>query len=178
MQLLNSCCGCCDLKTGTIITGICGFLFTIGGLITHTVFLEGIEEEDTKSHVRIIVIYSYVYSAVNILLLYGAVKENKHFLLPWIVYVGFGLGLCSLFCLIFMFFVPGLTAGTVISGALWYVWYCVVSLYIEMNKPTTTIVTIGGYTGIPNNSFISSSVVSYDSQSPCYANYNKSPELV
>ncbi|KAF5294987.1 hypothetical protein FQA39_LY13297 [Lamprigera yunnana] len=178
MRLLNSCCGCCDLKTGSIITGICGFLFTIAGIITQTIFLESIEDEDTANHVKILILYSYLYAVVNVLLLGGAVKENKHLLLPWIVYVGFGLGLFSLFCLIFMFFVPGLIAGTVISGALWYVWYCVISLYTELNKPTTTIVTVGGYSGITNNTYVASSVVSYDSQSPSYANYNKSPELV
>ncbi|KAB0800137.1 hypothetical protein PPYR_08017 [Photinus pyralis] len=173
MQLLNSCCGCCDLRTGTIIVGICGFLFTIAGIITQAVFLESIEEEDTKSHVRIIVVYSYLYVVVNIMLLYGSVKVNKHFLLPWIVYVAFGLGLCTLFCLIFMFFAPELFAGTLMSGLLWYAWYAVVSFYIDMNKPTTTIVTIGGYSGIPQNSYVAaSSVVSYDSQPPCYANYN------
>ncbi|KAF2879021.1 hypothetical protein ILUMI_27151 [Ignelater luminosus] len=178
MQRLKTCCGCCDLKTGTLIVGICGILFTIGGIITHTVGLENIEDESSRDHVKVMIIYSYIYSLVDFMLIYGAIKESKYFLLPWIAAVAFGLSLFSVFCLIFMFFVPGLIIGTFISAGLWYVWYCVVSFYNDLNQPRSTIVSVGGYPGITQAVFMAPSVVTYEQQPPTYAELGKTPDAV
>lgn len=91
MPLLDNCCRCCTLRTGTIVTGVLGILLGLSGLIT----VLSVEKLQVKTividtlpdlAVRIILAVNLVMTIfISSLLIFGAVKRNRWCMLPFVV---------------------------------------------------------------------------------------------
>ncbi|XP_029671210.1 lysosomal-associated transmembrane protein 4A-like [Formica exsecta] len=85
---LTTCCGCCSLKTGTIIIGVLGIVFSVLSLIV--ILMTNIEWEtiiglDKTTAEIIFAIYYCIIILFCTLLVIGSIKKNAFMMLPWMV---------------------------------------------------------------------------------------------
>ncbi|XP_029671213.1 lysosomal-associated transmembrane protein 4A-like [Formica exsecta] len=82
---LTICCGCCSLKTGTIIIGVLGIVFSVFFLIeTFTVNIKWPLIFTTTAKI-IFAIYHCITILFCTLLVIGSIKKNAFMMLPWMV---------------------------------------------------------------------------------------------
>ncbi|XP_063240377.1 uncharacterized protein LOC134541127 [Bacillus rossius redtenbacheri] len=90
MPLLDSCCRCGSLRTGTIVSGalgiVIGIVTMILVLVTNVKFKTVILDFLPKEVLKIMLAVSLFMTAViSALLIFGAAKRNKFLMLPWVV---------------------------------------------------------------------------------------------
>lgn len=91
MPLLDNCCRCCTLRTGTIVTGALGIALGLIGLITVLAVNELkvktiVIDELPEGIVRIVLAINLVMTIfISSLLIFGAVKRNRWCMLPFVV---------------------------------------------------------------------------------------------
>lgn len=90
MPLLDNCCRCGTLRTGTIITGSLGIALGVIGLVSvltvNKLHANTILIELPETVVRIILAVNMVMTIfISSLLIFGAIKRNRWLMLPFVV---------------------------------------------------------------------------------------------
>jgi len=103
----NNCCFCCiPLKVGTIILGILGVLGGGGQAIRAIINIGQISGAFGYSQVIINILYFVVCAVV----IFGAIKENQNFLIPYLVVAGIYV------VVIFIFAILTFVGGAAVAG--------------------------------------------------------------
>lgn len=134
--LLKTCCLCQSLRTGSVISGVCGILLAIAALIL--MFVSRVEFKTIlidwlpSSVVKIILAINLCMTIfISTLLIVGTLKRNHYLMLPWVV-LGIVLAVGLLVSVIYtsvVFFIDGF----VLMGALWLVFgLLAVVIYVYM----------------------------------------------
>ncbi|XP_055701525.1 uncharacterized protein LOC129800852 [Phlebotomus papatasi] len=122
--ILKTCCLCQSLRTGSIISGVCGILLAIASLIV--MFVARVEFKTIvidwlpSSVVKIILAINLCMTIlICLLMIVGVLKRNHYLMLPWVV-LGIVLAVGLLVSVIYtsvVFFIDGL----VLAGVLWLI---------------------------------------------------------
>ncbi|KAM0734424.1 hypothetical protein ACS0PU_011895 [Formica fusca] len=86
---LTTCCGCCSLKTGTIIIGVLQSVFTVFSLIVNFTMTD-IEWETiigldrTTAEISFAIYYCIIILFCTLLVI-GSIKKNTFMMLPWMI---------------------------------------------------------------------------------------------
>ncbi|GLG99613.1 hypothetical protein R5R35_005614 [Gryllus longicercus] len=126
MPILDSCCGCGSLKTGTIITGVLGVVIGIVTLIlvlvTDMKFQTIIIDTLPETVVKIIFAINLVMTVlISLLLIVGAIKRNKFMMLPWValaILLAVGLVISIIYTAV-VCFMDSERPNHVLRGSLW-----------------------------------------------------------
>ncbi|GAB0088415.1 hypothetical protein DMENIID0001_028310 [Sergentomyia squamirostris] len=156
--LLRQCCFCCSLKTGGIVLGTLGIIRAVIGIVSAAFLLALIDEavaqvqEELKKEnnpeinqsdvevgslvvkiiLAIFIVISVVELCASVLLIIGARKNRKEYILPYLVTDGLGIIVTIIY-----FMITGVQHGfwqAAISAIIYliiagYLWLCVLSLY-------------------------------------------------
>ncbi|XP_071444468.1 uncharacterized protein [Hetaerina americana] len=160
MPILDSCCRCISLKTGTIITGVLGIVISI---ITFIVVLVTDVKMQTividtlpPTVVKIILAINLAMTVlISVLLILGAVKRNKYMMLPWValaIMLAIGLAVSVIYTAVNFYVHHDTLNGTIwlvfglLTVALYvYLWLVVFSFYQLVKEGGV----IGGYAKPP-----------------------------
>lgn len=121
---LHTCCKCCSLKTGTILSGVAGIIASIISLIV--IFTMNVDWKTIvidildKTTVKIILAINLCMTIlISLLLIIGAIRRNTFMMLPWVA-LGLMLAVALLVSVLYtsiMFFVN----SEVLNGVLWLI---------------------------------------------------------
>ncbi|XP_059615979.1 uncharacterized protein LOC132261270 [Phlebotomus argentipes] len=134
--LLKTCCHCQSLRTGAIISGVCGILLAIASLIV--MFVARVEFKTIvidwlpSSVVKIILAINLCMTIlICTLMIVGVLKRNHYLMLPWVV-LGIVLAVGLLVSVIYTA-VVFLIDGFVLAGILWLIFGLLsVVIYVYM----------------------------------------------
>ncbi|XP_015509200.1 lysosomal-associated transmembrane protein 4B [Neodiprion pinetum] len=161
---LTTCCRCCSLRTGTIISGICGIILAVIAIIimltTEVEWKTIVIDFLPQSVVKIILAINLCMTIlISTLLIIGVCKRNTFLMLPWVV-LGIMLAVSLLISVIYtsvMLFMN----DDVLNGSLWivfglisvvvyvYMWLVVYSFFQQLRFEKANV-RIGPY-GRPYN---------------------------
>ncbi|KDR06601.1 uncharacterized protein LOC110840529 [Zootermopsis nevadensis] len=145
MMLKTAFCGCCSLRTGSIVLGVLWLLTDLGQVIAYSADLAGINEGAESSEHRlgslIGLCISLLHLVGNILLLLGADKGKAQ----WVKYavmnhfVTLVLGVISVIALsIFYSLVALFFAGLIATAIAGYCWLVIYSFYWQLIEVAMT----------------------------------------
>lgn len=149
MPPLNSCCRCCTLRTGTIVSGVCGILLAVFGIIVmfttsvkfRTIIIDTLPDWAVK---LILAINMAMTILISVLLIVGALKRNMFLMLPWVmlgILLAIGL-LASVIYTSVVFYLDGdsfngnlwLIVGLVALVIYMYMWLVVYSYFVIVKE--------------------------------------------
>ncbi|GAB0092626.1 uncharacterized protein DMENIID0001_076330 [Sergentomyia squamirostris] len=144
--LLQTCCRCQSLRTGAIISGVCGIILAIVSLIV--MFVARVEFKTIvidwlpSNVVKIILAINLCMTIlICTLMIVGVLRRNHYLMLPWVVLgivLAFGL-LISVVYTAVVFFIDGF----VLAGVLWLIFGLLsVVIYVYMWMVTYSFFTI------------------------------------
>uniref|UniRef100_A0A1L8D8Q3 Putative conserved plasma membrane protein n=1 Tax=Nyssomyia neivai TaxID=330878 RepID=A0A1L8D8Q3_9DIPT len=134
--MLKTCCHCQSLRTGSIVSGVCGILLAIACLIV--MFVARVEFKTIvidwlpSSIVKIILAINLCMTIlISTLMLVGVFKRNHYLMLPWVV-LGIVLAVGLLVSVIYTA-VVFLIDGYILAGVLWLIFGLLsVVIYVYM----------------------------------------------
>ncbi|XP_058833110.1 uncharacterized protein LOC131691004 [Topomyia yanbarensis] len=147
--LLNSCCRCYSLKTGSIISGVMGIILSIISIIliftTRVEFKTILMDWLPQNVVKIIFALNLCMTIlISLIMILGVIKKNHYLMMPWVI-LGIMLAIGLLISVIYtavVFFIDGFVLG----GTLWiiiglvsvvvytYMWAVVYSHFVEQRN--------------------------------------------
>lgn len=122
--LLNSCCRCYSLRTGSIISGIMGILLSIISIIiiftTRVEFKTILMDWLPQNVVKIIFVLNLCMTIlISLIMICGVLKKNHYLMMPWVI-LGIMLAIGLLISVIYtavVYFIDGFILG----GTLWII---------------------------------------------------------
>ncbi|XP_012269489.1 uncharacterized protein LOC105693858 [Athalia rosae] len=161
---LTTCCRCCSLKTGTLVSGVAGIVLAVISLIVmyttnvewRTIVVDLLPQWAVK---LILAINLCMTILISTLLIIGALKRNTFLMLPWVI-LGIMLAVALLVSVIYTAVMLFINYDT-IGGILWiifglisvvvyvYMWLVVYSFFQEIRYEKSNV-RLGPY-GRPYN---------------------------
>ncbi|PNF38451.1 hypothetical protein B7P43_G04039 [Cryptotermes secundus] len=144
-MLKTAFCGCCSLRTGSVVLGVLWLLTDLGQVITYSIDLATMDEEDTDKGERlgffVGLCISLLHLVGNILLLLGADKGKSQ----WVKYavmnhfVSLVMAVISVIALtLFYMRVTVLFAGLIVTAIAGYCWLIIYSFYWQLIEVAMT----------------------------------------
>uniref|UniRef100_A0A182PW61 MARVEL domain-containing protein n=1 Tax=Anopheles epiroticus TaxID=199890 RepID=A0A182PW61_9DIPT len=147
--LVNSCCRCYSLRSGSISTGVLGILLSIISIILiftvridfKTILMDWLPQNVVKIIYALNLVMTIL---ISLLMIMGVMKKNHIFMMPWVV-LGLMLAIGLLISVIYnavVYFIDGFVLG----GTLWlvigllsvviyvYLWIVVYSYFVTLKN--------------------------------------------
>ncbi|XP_065158636.1 uncharacterized protein [Atheta coriaria] len=131
---------CFELRIGILAFAVFHLILLCFGTVAQF-FLSLYESDPEKAAEETISLGADVVALlIYICLAYGAHKERRGFLLPFLILTAILSAFLTLICIIYVIYAPVLLLVLVLLGFHWYYWYAVLSLYqmLDPRNPNYT----------------------------------------
>ncbi|XP_017787001.1 PREDICTED: uncharacterized protein LOC108569819 [Nicrophorus vespilloides] len=120
---------CYDLRLGISIFGVINLVMSGIIVMVHLALSMIVEDPDVAATHTFLTGGHLLNFIMNGCLSYGAHKEKRLFLLPYLIVQCIGLALITILCVILVFGNPIAIIILIALSFFWYIWVCVLSFY-------------------------------------------------